>query len=119
VTGGSRPEPAPPVRVWECTDCGRTYVAQGETCGLCGVEMKELKGHGRGRLTSWTTVHAGRDGESPYVLGWVDLDGLGLGVLGRFPGDPPALRLDIRVVVRQTIGADGWPRLWLDPDVDG
>ena len=104
-----------PVRVWECADCGRTYVAQGETCRVCGAATKELTADGRGRLTSWTTVHAVGAGEAPYVLGWVELDGVGVGVLGRFAGDVPALRRDLPLIVRQSEAPDGWPRLSLEP----
>jgi hypothetical protein len=112
VTGGSV-APVSPVRVWECADCGRTYVAQGDSCRLCGAATKEVTAGGRGRLTSWTTVHAVPAGERPYVLGWVELDGTGVGVLGRFAGEVPALHRDLPLLVHQSDGPDGWPRLTL------
>jgi uncharacterized OB-fold protein len=104
------------VRLFECVDCGRTYVADGETCPLCGRPTKELTGDGRGRLTSWTTVFATSAGVEPYVLGWAELDDVGVGVLGRFLGDASAVRRDLPLRVHQTAGNDGWPQLWLEPE---
>ena len=107
---------APPVRLFECVDCGRTYVADGETCLLCGRATKEVTGDGGGRLTSWTTVFATPPGVEPYVIGWAELDGVGVGVLGRFLGDASVVCHDLPLRVGQTAGEDGWPRLWLEPE---
>ena len=107
-----------PVRISECAPCGRTYVAGGATCVLCGEDTKDVSGHGRGRLTSWTAIHASPSGDEPYVIGWAALDGTPVGVLGRFVGDPAMIRFDLPVRVTQTAGDDGWPRLWLEPEAD-
>lgn len=108
--------PAAPVRLFECVDCGRTYIAAGEACVLCGRATRDVSSDGRGRLTTWTTVTATLAGEEPCVLGWADLDGIGVGVLGRVVGDPAVLQSGLTVHVTQTEGDDGWPRLWLRPD---
>ena len=107
---------ATPVRVWECPDCVRTYVALGEICRLCGLAAKELTVSGRGRLASWTAVHTVPPGEEPYTLGWADLDDVGVGVLGRFTGDTHTLCRGLPVLVRQSDAADGWPRISLEAE---
>lgn len=116
MTGDPEALTAPPVRLFECVDCGRTYIAAGETCVLCGRATKDVTGDGRGRLTTWTTVTATPPGVDPYVIGWADLEGAGVGVLARVVGSASALRAGLAVRVGQTDGDDGWPRLWLRPD---
>ncbi|HEV7865361.1 MAG TPA: OB-fold domain-containing protein [Acidimicrobiia bacterium] len=106
-----------PVRLWACAPCGRTYVAVGERCAACGGPTVDATGDGRGRLSSWTTVYAVAGGGDPYVLGWAELDGAGIGVIGRFAdADAGRLRRGLAVLVRQEDGGDAWPRLWLEPD---
>jgi uncharacterized OB-fold protein len=110
-------EATTPVRIWGCADCRRTFVAEGERCPLCGLPTEEVTaGGGRGRLTSWTTIHTAPQGGDPYVIGWAELVGIGQGILGRFVGDASVLRRGLPLLVRQTGGGDGWPRVWLEPD---
>jgi|GEM_PF-4200181 len=114
MTGEGQAPAAGPVRLFECVDCGRTYVAVGAVCALCGRSTKEVTADGRARLTSWTTVSATAPGVEPYVLGWAEVDDAGLGVMGQFIADASGLRAGLAVRVIQTAG-DGWPRLWLEP----
>jgi uncharacterized OB-fold protein len=107
---------ATPVRVWRCVACERTFVAQGKACVVCGAATEDMTTDGRGTLGSWTIVHAVPPGEDPYLLGWAELDGVGVGVLGRLLVDEGALRSGLRVRVRQTDSGDGWPRLGLEAD---
>ena len=116
MTSSAEALAAPPVRIFDCAGCRRTYVADGEACGLCGRPTSEVTGEGRGRLTTWTTVSATPPGVDPYVIGWAELEGAEIGVLGRFVGDPSSLRAGLAVRVGQTDGPDGWARLWLVPD---
>ena len=52
---------------------------------------------------TWTTVHPGAPDQAPYLLAWVDIDGAGTGLLGRFVDqEQTALRSGLPVLVRHT-----------------
>ena len=74
------------VAVQRYAGCGRIYFeAEGE-CARCGGALEERHISGRGRVYSYTEVHAAPAGMAPpYCLALIDLDGAGR-VLGRLEG---------------------------------
>ncbi len=80
------------VAVHSCAGCGRVYFrAEGE-CSRCGGVLEERRVSGRGRVYSYTEVHAAPAGmTAPYCLALIDLDEAGR-VLGRLEGiESPAV----------------------------
>lgn len=75
----------------ECGACGRlSFPTDREKCAACG--SPDVHGRRSARtavLSTWTTVGQGPpEFETPYVLGWADLDEPKLPVLGHLRGDP-------------------------------
>ena len=74
------------VAVHGCVVCGRVYFRAELECSRCGGALEERRVSGRGRVYSYTEVHAApAEMAAPYLLVLVDLDESGR-VLGRLEG---------------------------------
>ncbi|MEQ3552707.1 OB-fold domain-containing protein [Pseudonocardia nematodicida] len=95
-----------------CAGCGARAFPARMTCHVCaGGRPAEAPVGSSGVLYSWTRVHVSATRDTPYALGYVDMDGAGDGgvrVLGLL--DPVGAEWAVGDVVRvvATEGADDW-----------
>ena len=62
----------------KCKKCGKVYAAIRQVCPNCGSrEMEEIKFSGKGKIYSYTVIHAAQEGfelYTPYVVGIIELE---------------------------------------------
>jgi uncharacterized OB-fold protein len=101
---------APSLRGSVCPGCGGRAFPARRVCYRCGRPDPPAGAVGaRGRLYSWTTVHASRTRPVPYSLGYVDLAG-DLRVLAPLGGDPAGWHCDAPVEL--VVSGERW---WFAP----
>lgn len=75
--------PIRPLVVAVCQECGAVRHPVPDRCPACGG-MVERRGAETGRMVSWTLVHHPPPGfTAPYTMAWVEIDDVGIGVMGR------------------------------------
>lgn len=96
-----------------CAECGAVCFPISSVCASCGAQaVREYLTPTRGRLYSYTEVHAGpRQFRTPYAVGYVDMED-GLRLFGQI--DAPASELSPDAWLELSLGkvrenADGQP----------
>ena len=79
----------------QCRQCGLKLFPWKDVCPACGAEdVAHAELARRGRLYSYTTIHASPKGFSPqYNVGFVDLED-GVRIFAQIEGEPKSLTLD-------------------------
>ena len=106
--------PLCPLVVGVCPACGAVRHPVPDGCPTCGGAVQRQTA-ATGRLVSWTVVHHAPPGfTAPYTIAWVELDDVGIGVMGRLatPSSLP-LRSGAAVSVREERVPDRLPLVWL------
>lgn len=88
-----------------CRSCGVVAVPEAFVCSNCAsLDLRPVSGGSVGTLYSYSTVHVSSSRDTPYTLGYVDLES-GARVLADISGDLSRLHPD--VLVDLTVGPDG------------
>ncbi|HXA29705.1 MAG TPA: OB-fold domain-containing protein [Candidatus Angelobacter sp.] len=103
------------ISVQRCTTCGRLRFPPMPGCPYCGARgFERVDVSGEGRVYSFVRVHRAltpaMEGEVPYVVAVVQLDGGGPRIIGRVDGDLAAVAIDDAVVPR-FVDHDTWTEL--------
>ena len=111
-----RPGPPPVLLAARCRACRQLAFPPRPHCPGCWQKTDTVPLPGRGMLYTYTTVHPGRAGGEPRLLGYADF--AGVRVLGLLTGAPPRIGAPVTVAEGPAASAGGPSRHYVF-EVDG
>jgi uncharacterized OB-fold protein len=111
-----QPGPPPVLLAARCRACGRLAFPSRPQCPGCWRQTDAVPLPRHGTLYTYTTVHPGRAGGEPRLLGYADF--AGVRVLGPLTGAPPRIGAPVTVAAA-TPGTAGGPSGQYVFEVDG
>jgi len=104
----------PALRGSACKKCGNMSFPSSKTCNNCGSrDIENALFDGRGNLYSFSTIHISSTRQTPYTLGYVDLEN-GVRLLATIISDFANLKPDQKVELKASEN-----EFWFIPSTEG